>query len=138
MKTHRTKCKLLLLAAMMIACAAPENVYAEENHSYCFPTEEQIQAYKEDGTWEKRQEYVKTLNHAAPSQELLYNAIQRENGFAKYAAGDNIPDDWKGMQVTGDAKMLLVRVEFADISILQYLLTPALQERSASAGKSDQ
>lgn len=109
------KCRILLLAAIMLWCIFPKSVHAEEYHSHCYPTEKQIQEYKEDGTWEERQEYVKKLNHATPSEELLYKAFQRENGFVTYAAGDDIPEEWKGMQVTGDAKMLLVRVEFADV-----------------------
>ena len=115
MKKYFEKCKLILLVAIAVWCILPESVHAEEVHSHCYPTEEQIQEYKADGTWEKRQEYVEKLNHATPSEELLYKAIQRENGFVTYAAGDDIPEEWKGMQVTGDAKMLLVRVEFADV-----------------------
>lgn len=115
MKNNFLKCRIFLLAAILMWCILPEGVYAEENQSHCYPSEEQIAAYKKDGTWEKRQEYVKKLGYATPSQELLYNAIQREYGFAGYAAGDNIPENWKGMQVEGDAKMLLVRVEFADV-----------------------
>lgn len=115
MKIYLARCRILLLAVLMMWCIVPESVQAEEYISHCYPSEEQIRTYKEDGTWEKRQEYVKKLNYSTPSQELLYHAIQRENGFVSYAAGDDIPDSWKGMQVTGDAKMLLVRVEFADV-----------------------
>ena len=115
MKKYFEKCKLILLVALAVWCILPESVHAEEVHSHCYPSEEQIQQYKEDGTWEERQEYVEKLNHATPSEELLYKAIQRENGFVTYAAGDDIPEEWKGMPVTGDAKMLLVRVEFADV-----------------------
>ena len=115
MKINFTKCKIFLMATLAVWCILPESVHAEEVHSHCYPSEEQIQQYKEDGTWEKRQEYVEKLNHATPSEELLYKAIQRENGFITYAAGEDIPEEWKGMPVTGDAKMLLVRVEFADV-----------------------
>ena len=115
MKSHLTKISTILLVSLLLIGINMKDVKADEHASHCIPTEEQIQAYKEDGTWEQRQEYVKKLNHANPSEELLYQAIQREYGFVTYAAGDDIPEDWKGMQVTGDAKMLLVRVEFADV-----------------------
>jgi len=94
----------------------PGNAQAEEYGSHCYPSEEQIQMYKEDGSWEKRQEYAKKLNNFEPSQELLKNALQRGQRKARTSAGENIPNDWKGMQVTGDAKMLVVRVEFADVT----------------------
>ena len=105
----------MLAAAFMMWCGVPEHANAEEAGLHCYPSEEQIQIYKEDGTWEERQAYVKNLNYSQPSQELLYNAVQREHGFSTYAAGDDIPYKRKGMQVTGDAKLLLVRVEFADV-----------------------
>ena len=115
MKKHFMKYSLMLFSAFMMWCGVSENVNAEEAGAHCYPSEEQIQIFKEDGTWEERQAYVKNLNYSKPSQELLYNAIQREHGFSTYAAGDDIPYDRKGMQVTGDAKLLLVRVEFADV-----------------------
>lgn len=115
MKSRVMKYSLTVLAFIMMCCIAPRDVKAEEHNSHCIPTEEQIQAYQKEGTWEQRQEYVKKLNHASPSEELIYQAIQREYGMVTYAAGDDIPDNWKCMQVTGDAKMLLVRVEFADV-----------------------
>lgn len=115
MKINFTKCSALLLASLMVCHMIPMSVNAQENTTCCYPTQAQIQEYKEDGTWEKRQEYAEKLNNNTPSQELLYRAIQREYGLVTYTAGEDIPDDWKGMQVTGDAKMLLVRVEFADV-----------------------
>lgn len=115
MKKRLGKYSLILLALLLVWCVVPSNVNAEEVGGYGYPSEKQIKAYKEDGSWEKRQEYVKKLNQSVPSQELLYNAIQRDSGVMAYAAGDDIPDAWKGMQVTGDAKMLMVRVEFADV-----------------------
>lgn len=115
MKTYFVKWKLILLTAVMVWGFFSKTVHAEENMFHCYPTDEQIQAYKEDGTWEERQAYMDKLNHSTPSQGLLYSAIQRESGIAAYAAGVEIPEAWKGMQVTGDAKILLVRVEFADV-----------------------
>lgn len=115
MKINFTKHSILLLASLMMCCMITKSVKAEEKTSHCYPSEEQIQEYKEDGTWEKRQKYAKKLNHDTPSKEVLYRAIQREYGVTTYVAGEDIPDVWKGMQVTGDAKMLLVRVEFADV-----------------------
>ena len=115
MKINFRKCKILSLASLMVCCMLCANAKAEASTAHCYPTEAQIQAYIEDGTWARRQEYAKKLNHSTPSQELLYRAVQREYGWSSYAAGDHIPDEWKDMQTTGDARMLLVRVEFADV-----------------------
>ena len=106
---------LIVLVMMVLWCGMSIGASAEEYASNGYPTKEQIEAYEADGTWEERQAYVEALNQSKPSEELLYYAIQREYGIATYAAGDDIPEDWKCMQVTGDAKMLLVRVEFADV-----------------------
>ena len=116
MKKFFKKYSLLLLVLLMMWCFAPMSVNAQDHESHCYPSEEQIKEYKQDGTWKKRQEYVKKLNLSVPSQELLYRAFQKDDGPMLYAAGDDIPDEWKGMQVTGDAKILLVRVEFADVT----------------------
>ncbi len=115
MKTTFKKHGILLLASLMMCFILSAGANAEADMAHCYPTEAQIQKYIEDGTWERRQEYAKKLYDHSPSQELLYRAIQREYGWATYAAGENIPDNWKGMQTTGDAKLLLVRVEFADV-----------------------
>lgn len=115
MKVYFKKWKIVLLTAVMIWGFFSDNVYAEEYKSHCYPTEEQIQKYKEDGTWEKRQAYMNKLNHSTPSQDLLRNAIRRESGVSAYSLRRAVPEEWKGMQVTGDANILLVRVEFADI-----------------------
>ena len=106
MKVYFVKWKMILLAAAMVWGLFSYNVQAEENRSHCYPTEEQIQAYKEEGTWEERKAYVEKLNHSTPSEGLLYNAIQRENGISAYGLRRAVPEVWKGMQVTGDAKIL--------------------------------
>ncbi len=116
MKKFLKKYSLILFVSLVMWGFVPMSVNAQDYESHCYPSEEQIQKYKNDGTWEKRQEYVKKLNHSTPSQALLYHAVQRNKGSVLYAAGDDIPDEWKGMQVTGNVKILLVRVEFADIT----------------------
>ena len=115
MKGYFSKWKMFLLTVVMVWGLFSNNAYAEEYVPHCYPTEEQIQEYKEDGTWEKRQAYADKLNHSTPSQGLLHSAIQREKGVGTYALRRAVPEVWKGMQVTGDAKILLVRVEFADV-----------------------
>lgn len=89
---------------------------SEKVYASCVPTEEEIEAYKEDGTWEERQEYVDALEYDHVSERLLYEAIQRENGAAPYNAGENIPEDWKGTPVTGDARVLAIQVDFQDVT----------------------
>ena len=117
MKKYINKLSIVLLASIIMWCAVPMDVNAEEHGgSPCYPTEKQIQQYKEDGTWERRQEYVKKLNHAATSLQPHDKAINGNNASSEHASDNNIPEVWKGMQVTGDAKILLVRVEFADVT----------------------
>ena len=108
MKNNFTKYSILLLASLIMCCMFTKSVKAEENITHCYPSDAQIKEYKEDGTWEKRQEYAKKLNHDTLSKEILYRAIQREYGLTTYVAGEDVPDVWKGMQVTGDAKTFLV------------------------------
>ena len=81
--------------------------------SCCAVTEEEMQQYQEDGTWEERQAYVESLNQNSVSEGLLMQALERENGIEPMAI---LPSDWRGMQTTGTAKMLVIQVEFQDIT----------------------
>ena len=49
-----------------------------EAHASCLPTEEEIEAYKADGSFEERQADFDALEYDNVSPELLQNALQRE------------------------------------------------------------
>lgn len=97
--------------ALGLSSLRPDEVYAS-----CLPTDEEIEAYKTDGSWEERQAYFDALEYDNVSPELLQDAIQRENPNFLFSAGENIPESWKGAPVTGDVKVLAIQVEFQDMT----------------------
>lgn len=97
--------------ALGLSSLKPSEAYAS-----CLPTDEEIEAYKADGSWEERQAYFDALEYDNVSPELLQDAIQRENPNFLFSAGENIPESWKGAPVTGDVKVLAIQVEFQDMT----------------------
>ena len=85
------------------------------------PTEDEITAYKAEGTWEERQEYVKALGYDRVSPQLIQEAVRRESGVD---AMSNVPSDWEEMPTEGNVKILAVQVEFQDYTFESSTIYP--------------
>ncbi|MDO4289417.1 MAG: M6 family metalloprotease domain-containing protein [Eubacterium sp.] len=100
----------LLTLGLMLGAAAPA---VAETTSPCVPSETAVQDYAQDGSYESRREFQEALELDQPSQALLEAAQIRSRG-------DYVPEGWQsGMATTGEAKILLLRVDFPDYQFSQ-------------------
>lgn len=104
---------VLLLSMMLLA--AGQTVLADEAEvgNPCMPSEAEREVYIADGSYEERLAYVEALNHRQASPWLIQEALKRESGVQTFDS--SVPDDRKTMPVEGGIKLLVVRVEFADV-----------------------
>lgn len=133
-KRYRIGLPVMIMAVLWLCSTGA--VFAESSFS-CMPSEQEIQKYKADGTWQQRVAYVKSLDQGSLTQELMERAIARERGSSTYSARATLPTRWKGMQTTGDAKILAVCVSFADTTSEDKLYTEA-QLKSMIDGSGDE
>lgn len=76
------------------------------------PSAEQLKEYKEDGTLERRIQYYKNAGGESYSKGL----IQKKKADSGVAAYSNVPEEWETyMPSEGEAKILLLRVDFPDM-----------------------
>lgn len=113
MKTYAKHVGLaaLLLFALLLFFM-PGAQAQEASPSPCMPDAETLEAYRADGTLAERQAYYESLSLNQTDPGLIAQAQAQESGSASLRA---VPSGWKtGMATTGDANILLIRVDFPD------------------------
>lgn len=94
--------------------------------SSCQPTEEQVRQYKQDGSWEQRCAFWEQLGNEEASPQLIQNALRRgQNG----PMPRSVPEVWQsGMPATGEARVLLLQVDFPNYSFEEGDTLQALEQ----------
>lgn len=113
MKTHVKHFGLaaLLLFALLLFFM-PGAQAQEAAGTACVPDAQTLEAYRADGTLAERQAYYESLSLNQTDPGLIAQAQARESGSANLRT---VPSSWKtGMGTTGDANILLIRVDFPD------------------------
>ncbi|MGX9727189.1 MAG: M6 family metalloprotease domain-containing protein [Candidatus Electronema sp. VV] len=88
------------------------------------PTEEQIEQYKKDGSWEERVRNAYAIGNHKMAPELAARANYKLRRLAYQAGGKTAeevnqvlpapPSAWQGMPSTGNVKMFVLLIEFSD------------------------
>ena len=92
----------------------------------CVPDTETLEVYRADGTLAERQAYYESLSLNLTDPGLIAQAQAQESGSANLRT---VPPSWKtGMGTTGDAKILLIRVDFPDYSFSEGDTEDALKQ----------
>lgn len=127
MKTHVKHFGLaaLLLFALLLFFM-PGAQAQEAAGTACVPDTETLEAYRADGTLAERQAYYESLSLNLTDPGLIAQAQAQESGSANLRT---VPPSWKtGMGTTGDAKILLIRVDFPDYSFSEGDTEDALKQ----------
>ncbi|MCU6763597.1 M6 family metalloprotease domain [uncultured Roseburia sp.] len=110
--------KGLLAAAVFTVCLAggAKGTQAEAYQPPCIPGEKELKEYQKDGTLKERMAYYENSAGAEVSESLIKKALFREQGGLKTRS--SLPDNWEnmsgGMPAEGNAKVLLLHVDFPD------------------------
>lgn len=116
MKTHAKHfgfAALLLFALLLFFMPGVQAQEASANA--CIPDEAALEAYRADGTLAERQAYYESLGLNQTDPGLIAQAQARESENANLRSA--VPSGWKtGMATTGEANILLIRVDFPDYS----------------------
>ena len=137
MKTYAKHVGLaaLLLFALLLFFM-PGAQAQEASPSPCMPDAETLEAYRADGTLAERQAYYESLSLNQTDPGLIAQAQARESGSASLRA---VPSGWKsGMATTGNARILLIRVDFPDYSFSEDDTEDALKQIAFGAAGEDQ
>lgn len=137
MKTYAKHVGLaaLLLFALLLFFM-PGAQAQEASPSPCMPDAETLEAYRADGTLAERQAYYESLSLNQTDPGLIAQAQARESGSASLRA---VPSGWKsGMATTGNANILLIRVDFPDYSFSEDDTEDALKQIAFGAAGEDQ
>lgn len=125
------KASLLVVAALAaIVCFASltcaitpafaEDAAVDAQGSPCIPTDDQLGAYRADGTLDARVQEAELLGHAQPSAALTQQALARQAASAgsdAVPAAQSVPSAWtSGMASVGTGRVLALRVSFPDYS----------------------
>ena len=81
------------------------------------PTKEQIEKYKSDGTLKERIKQARSYGNHKISPYLINRLRERISGSTNMP-GDHIlapPPGWKGMPTTGNVKIPVLLLSFADV-----------------------
>ena len=113
MKTYAKHVGLAALLLFALLLFFMPGVQAQEPAgTACVPDAETLEAYRADGTLAERQAYYESLSLNQTDPGLIAQAQAQESGSASLRA---VPSGWKtGMATTGDANILLIRVDFPD------------------------
>lgn len=116
----------IALALAFAAAPAPAFAVDAAGADYqdlpCIPTEEQVQAYRADGSFDERAQAAERLGHERPSADLTQQALARQaEALGSYAGASPmrsaVPSVWKsGMATVGVGRALALRVSFPDCS----------------------
>lgn len=116
------------IALALAFAAAPAPAFAVDaaevgdQSSPCVPTEEQIEAYRADGSLDERVQTAERLSHEQPSVGLTQQALARQAAVLGSDAGASpmrsaVPSVWRsGMVTVGAGRVLALRVSFSDYS----------------------
>ena len=116
------------IALALAFAAAPAPAFAVDaagtydQGSPCVPTEEQIEAYRADGSLDERVQTAERLGHEQPSVGLTQQALARQAAVLGSDAGASpmrsaVPSVWRsGMATVGAGRVLALRVSFPDYS----------------------
>ena len=138
----------LVATAMAITCASmPDRAFADEGGvvegtSPCVPTEQQIEAYRADGSLDERVQAAERLGHERPSVGLTQQALARQAAALGSYAGASpmrsaVPSTWKsGMATVGAGHVLALRVSFPDYSFADDDTLEALDALINGGGRS--
>lgn len=112
----------LAFAAAPAPAFAVDAAGAYDQGSPCVPTEEQIEAYRADGSLDERVQAAERLGHEQPSVGLTQQALARQAAVLGSDAGASsmrsaVPSVWRsGMATVGAGRVLALRVSFPDYS----------------------
>ncbi len=112
----------LAFAAAPAPAFAVDAAGAYDQGSPCVPTEEQIEAYRADGSLDERVQAAERLGHEQPSVGLTQQALARQVAVLGSDAGASsmrsaVPSVWRsGMATVGAGRVLALRVSFPDYS----------------------
>lgn len=112
----------LAFAAAPAPAFAVDAAGAYDQGSPCVPTEEQIEAYRADGSLDERVQTAERLGHEQPSVGLTQQALARQAAVLGSDAGASpmrsaVPSVWRsGMATVGAGRVLALRVSFPDYS----------------------
>lgn len=116
------------IALALAFAAAPAPAFAVDaagtydQGSPCVPTEEQIEAYRADGSLDERVQTAERLGHEQPSVGLTQQALAQQAAVLGSDAGASlmrsaVPSVWRsGMATVGAGRVLALRVSFPDYS----------------------
>ena len=116
------------IALALAFAAAPAPAFAVDaagtydQGSPCVPIEEQIEAYRADGSLDERVQTAERLGHEQPSVGLTQQALARQAAVLGSDAGASpmrsaVPSVWRsGMATVGAGRVLALRVSFPDYS----------------------
>ena len=112
------------IALALAFAAAPAPAFAVDaagtydQGSPCVPTEEQIEAYRADGSLDERVQTAERLGHEQPSVGLTQQALAQQAAVLGSDAGASlmrsaVPSVWRsGMATVGAGRVLALRVSF--------------------------
>ncbi|MEG0376846.1 MAG: hypothetical protein RR614_00040, partial [Eubacterium sp.] len=101
----------VLMVLLLLSVLTPLAFAEEAPQNYCAPDAASVEAYKADGSFSQRQAFFESLGLDKTDSGLIAQAKAAEEGTGKRS----VPGAWKtGMGTTGEAKILLVRVDFPD------------------------
>ncbi|WP_195270397.1 M6 family metalloprotease domain-containing protein [Eubacterium sp. 1001713B170207_170306_E7] len=125
-----------LLLLLLLWLLTPGASAQETASSPCIPNAEMLESYRADGSLAERQAYYERLSLNQTDPGLIAQAQAREAGAANLRS---VPSDWKtGMATTGQAKILLIRVDFPDYSFDDADTKAALEKIAFGPSGSDQ
>lgn len=125
----------LLLLAMLLFFMPGAHAQGASGTA-CIPDAETLEAYQADGTLSQRQAFYENLGLNQTDPGLIAQAAAREGGADNLRA---VPTDWKtGMATTGEAKILLIRVDFPDYGFDSRDTEEALRQIAFGSAGEDQ
>ena len=99
---------------LLLATAMPVPAWASNEGTCCVPSDEQIEQYKADGTYDQRVEFFESLGQDKMDPNLIQAAIARQQQAAGISSMA-VPSSWSsGMPTSGTAKVLVLYVDFQD------------------------
>lgn len=137
MKTHVKHFGLAVLLLFALLLFFVPGAHAQDrSEASCVPDAEMLETYQADGTLAQRQAYYENLALNQTDPGLIAQAAALESGSANLRA---VPSGWKtGMATTGDAKILLIRVDFPDYGFAEDDTEEALKQIAFGSAGEDQ
>ncbi len=132
--TWRLKTAVLSVVVMALSLGLQHDVYAEAEDSgydtvnYDAPSDEQVQQWIDDGTWEQRIEFMESVNNNAYILSRYVNMASEYDldSYSSQASGQEIVLDTflNAMPSTGDVTIPVFLVQFSDVKNEDATITP--------------